>query len=77
MLNSHVQINQYGEEVWLNREGKYHREGGPALIAPNGTTAWYIGGQYMHSWREYQMNTGCSDEILSVLKLKYGEITKW
>ena len=77
MYSSQSQINQYGEEIWLNQQGKYHREFGPALIAPNGTTAWYINGEYMHSWREYQLTTGCSDETLTALKLKYGEITKW
>lgn len=77
MLDSHVQINQYDEEVWLNKEGKYHRVGGPALIAPDGTTAWYVSGEYMHTWEYYQRATGCSDEELIALKLKYGSITRW
>lgn len=36
-----------GSKVWKNKSGKLHREDGPALIHPNGSSFWYKDG-YLH-----------------------------
>jgi hypothetical protein len=31
--------------VWLNDQGEYHRENGPAMLTTAGTHVWYTNGQ--------------------------------
>jgi hypothetical protein len=37
--------NVYGDKIWLNKAGKLHRIGGPAVEYSNGTNHWYQNGQ--------------------------------
>lgn len=37
-------IDGYGNHVWLNEKGHFHREDGPAIISPSGAKHWYING---------------------------------
>ena len=43
---SFKEIDEYGNEIWKNKEGQYHRDGDlPAVIQANGTKSWYKNGQ--------------------------------
>lgn len=63
-------------EIWYYH-GKLHREDGPAIIHlynnPR-SPEWVIHGKFVASNRQFQKMTGCSDEHLAMLILKYGEI---
>ena len=37
--------NEAGDKLWLNVEGKPHREGGPAIENVDGHKAWYRNGK--------------------------------
>ena len=41
MVNSSRKINLLGIVYYLNEKDHLHRENGPAIIYPNGYTAWY------------------------------------
>ena len=63
-------------EAWYYR-GKLHRTDGPAIIHLYNNPRppeWVIHGKYVSSSKQFQKMTGCSDEYLSMLLLKYGEI---
>ena len=45
MTGSKLTINKYGDKVWMNEEGKIHREDGPALENLDGSKVWYINGK--------------------------------
>ena len=36
----------YGDKVWSNEKGQYHREDGPALEYNNGTKYWIVNDKY-------------------------------
>ena len=38
--------NRSGTVRWLDDEGHYHREDGPAIVWPNGTQWWFSHGGY-------------------------------
>ena len=38
-------IDRYGNKVWKNANGQYHREDGPAYEGANGIKAWYLNGK--------------------------------
>jgi hypothetical protein len=42
MIDSTKSINQYGDKIWKNEIGEYHRLDGPAIIRKNGSQYWYI-----------------------------------
>lgn len=60
-----------GKEIWCI-DGGYHRIGGPAILGGNAMTTWWINNAKVDS-KEYQSYTGCSNEELLVLILKYGK----
>ena len=62
-----------GEECWYYH-GKRHRENGPAIIYPDGTTQWFLLDYFITKWSMYKQLSGCSDEQLAWLILKYGDI---
>ena len=33
---------EYGNKVWRNKQGQYHRTDGPAIEWENGTKIWYV-----------------------------------
>ena len=37
--------NVYGDKIWLNKAGKLHRIGGPAVEYSNGTKYWFYNGK--------------------------------
>jgi hypothetical protein len=38
-------IDKYGAKEWLDAEGKYHRDGGPAVEYANGDKEWWQHGK--------------------------------
>lgn len=63
-----------GSEEWY-LEGKLHRVDGPAIIdAVTGDADWCIKHEYIACFDDFQMASGCSDEDLIMLRLKWGEI---
>ena len=40
-----TQINDYGDKIWRNDDGYFHREDGPAIESANGTKEWFINGK--------------------------------
>ncbi len=43
MLNGKY-VDVYGIQEWY-KDGKFHREDGPAYIHPDGTKEWYLNGK--------------------------------
>lgn len=46
-LHSFPIVDLLGKKTWVDKNGKRHREDGPAVIWPNGEEIWYIHGK-MH-----------------------------
>ena len=44
MSKPKCKIDSYGTKIW-HLNGKYHREGGPAIEYPNGYKAWFLNGK--------------------------------
>lgn len=65
------------EEWYL--DGRRHRLDGPAILYhdldPREYNVWWVHGRRISSLKDYQKKTDCSDEHLTALKLKWGEIT--
>lgn len=55
---------------------KYHCENGPVIRWNDGSYGWYLHGRRVKSYGEFQKLTGCDDEYVVLLKLKWGEIPK-
>lgn len=62
-----------GSEYWF-QYGRHHREDGPASIDLDGSIEWYLKGIKINSAKEFQLQTGKSDEDMLALVLKFGEI---
>jgi len=44
--NSKMYINDYGDKIYKNSKGKYHRLDGPAIEYSNGDKVWYKEDKY-------------------------------
>lgn len=70
-------IRTDGSEVWCV-DGRRHRLDGPAIryhpLNPTEYNVWWINGYRINSLKVYQEKTGCSDERLTALMLKWGKI---
>lgn len=62
-----------GSETWY-QFGRRHRIDGPALTRYDGSRSWWLYDNIVQSAEEFQQISGCSDEHLTMLILKYGEI---
>lgn len=66
-------------EVWT-MSGKYlndldlHRTDGPAVIRTTGRMFWFINGSKYSSNDSYQTEIGLSDEEMTMIILKYGDV---
>lgn len=60
-----------GYEAWYI-DGKLHRTDGPAMTWSSGSTAWYIENERIWSYKDFQHFSGCSDGVLMILKLRWG-----
>lgn len=59
-----------GDKYWI-QNGQYHRLDGPAIIKRKRAHSWQVNGIPVYSWEEFQEVSGCSDEYLTLLKLKW------
>ncbi|MDV7396463.1 hypothetical protein RZS08_34025, partial [Arthrospira platensis SPKY1] len=62
-----------GGKVWY-KNNKLHRHDGPAVEYASGNKQWFVNDMRCRSASEFQQATNISDEQLSMLILKYGEI---
>jgi hypothetical protein len=60
------------QEWWV--DGKPHRLDGPARIWADGRQAWWVDGRLVKNQEQFKKLSGCSDEFLMILKLRYGPI---
>lgn len=58
------------------QHNKLHRLDGPAVIHPSGEIEWWWRSIRVISPQDFQLLSGCTDEHLAVLLLKYGDIKK-
>lgn len=68
-------ITETGVKHWII-VGKRHRVDGPAIEFEQDPShnKWYINGKEIKSCQHYQKLTGLTDEEMTVLILKYGDI---
>lgn len=67
-------ISERGTEEWICN-GDTHRIGGPALVfALSGVSSWYIQGRRYITNHEYQVASGLTDEEMTMMILKYGNV---
>jgi len=52
-----------------------HRTDGPALIDSNGYAEWHIKGINYDNFKDFQKAGRLTDDQMTILKLKYGEIS--
>lgn len=57
---------------WVN--GKRHRIDGPSIIFPEGKQRWYVNDQRIQSNKEFQVAANLTDEEMTALILKYGNV---
>lgn len=62
-----------GSEVWYHY-GLRHRTDGPAVIVPNVMVLWFVDNCQITSPAQFQRLTNCTDEELTMMILKYGDI---
>lgn len=62
-----------GTRMWYDH-GRLHRTDGPAVMLAGGMNSWYIYHQRITDWQSFQHFTNCTNEELSLLILKYGDI---
>jgi hypothetical protein len=56
------------ELVWA------HRTDGPAVMWDSGLIKWWVRGEEMRTWNQFQEASACSDIEIILFKLKYGDI---
>lgn len=66
-------VHPDGSKYWMN-QGLFHREDGPAIMRSNLTCSWYINGIKITSTDMFLRISKCSEEHVSWLLLKYGNI---
>lgn len=52
---------------------RWHRTDGPALVYENGKVRWFLNGHWCPTFKEYAKSAMLSDEIMTMLTLKYGD----
>jgi hypothetical protein len=62
-----------GSEFWNNGH-LLHRIDGPAVRWANGGHSWYVSGALYVTNESYQKAAGLSDEDMTLLVLKYGNV---
>lgn len=68
-------VKKAGKDPVTGREVLWqHRVDGPAIIWNNGCVAWWVDGNRIRTYSEFQALTGCSDEDILLYRLKYGSM---
>jgi hypothetical protein len=62
-----------GSQIWY-KNNQLHREDGPAFIDNDGYQSWWINNKRYYDNKSFQIAAGLSDEDMSVLILKYGNV---
>lgn len=62
-----------GAENWYY-QGQMHRIDGPAISGPDCLDIWCINGEVVSSNEEFQQLSGISDEAMTMMILRYGDI---
>ncbi len=60
--------------LWI-KNGKYHRIDGPASIFHNNHMSWWIRGVRRRTNKEFQEAAGISDEDMTIIIMKYGNVS--
>jgi hypothetical protein len=63
-------LNNQGTIAWYNKEGKVHKEDGPAIITNGGDILWYHHGT-RYSFANWLTVTPASEEHKMLLRLQY------
>ena len=64
-------IDANGNEVWV-KDGKWHREDGPAVTFPDSRHCWMLHGKFYNFGVWLEVNDKITDEQKVMLKLEYG-----
>lgn len=66
-------IYPIGTQHWIVN-GKYHRTDGPAIFCQDSIQFWFVNGIRCKTNKSYQRHAKLSNEEMTVLVLKYGNI---
>ena len=66
-------VQKDGFQAWF-MHGQCHRIDGPAITRADGTVWWWLYDSPVSSPFQFQRASGCTDEELAMLILKYGNI---
>jgi hypothetical protein len=70
-------IDSLGHKRWLNAAREYHRLDGPEIEYSNGDAEmWAINGIMYWNFKDFQADGNLTDDQMTILRLKYGAITK-
>jgi hypothetical protein len=73
-MSSNPEITPGGHQYWFNSNRKFHREDGPAIIYADGELRWYINSALYNDNKSYQEAANLSNEDMTVIVLKYGNV---
>ena len=62
-----------GVKIWHDSRGQWHRLDGPAFEVHNYKT-WYYHGEGFSSFDDFQKFAKLTNDQITILKLKYGDI---
>jgi hypothetical protein len=66
-------IDKNGNQHWLNSKC-WHHTNGPAYIHHDGRQLWYINGKIYYDNKSFQKAAKLSDEDMTAIVLKYGNV---
>jgi hypothetical protein len=67
-------IDLYGNDIWTDDRGQLHRIDGPAVDFLNGSKSWWVNGERYANFKDFQDASGLSDDEMTMLILKYGQM---
>ncbi len=68
-------ISHAGTRRWYKgHTNKFHRIDGPAVRYTDGWVEWWVDGNLYKTNESYQCATGISDEDMTIMTLKYGNV---
>jgi hypothetical protein len=71
---SEMYIDSDGNKRWRNEYGQLHRLDGPAVEWADGEKEWWVNGDWCTNFKDFQKAAKLTDNQITILKLKYGEI---
>jgi hypothetical protein len=61
---------RHGTKSWYNKEGRLHRDDGPAIIYTDGYVSWWLNGE-RYTYKEWFRFTPITDETKLLVRLQY------